>query len=72
MPRDDFGVAIHHDEHFATFALVPDNDILLRRVANLDQPAQAYDSSDLTDFNAERDYSPHGSGFFEFAGWLSG
>lgn len=70
VPRDDFGVAIHHDDHFATFALIPDNDILLRRVANLDQPAQAYDSSDLTDFNADRDYSPHGSGFFEFAGLL--
>ncbi len=67
---ESFGLAIHHNNGIATVAVVPDNDLLLRRVANLDQPAQAYDPSDLADFNQGRDYTPNGSGFLEFAGLL--
>ncbi len=67
---DEFGVAIHYDQSFATLALVPDDDLLLRRVANLDQPARAYDPASLEAFNQQRGYSGNGSLFVELAGLI--
>ena len=66
IEMDDLGVAIHHDQRVLTVALVPENDLLLRRVANLDQPATAYDPQALEAFNEPRGFSPHGSGFVDF------
>jgi len=66
VAMDDFGLALSYDDQFATAAIVPDNAALLRRVANLDQPATAYDPSDLEGFASERGYTPYGSGFVEF------
>jgi len=63
---DAFGVALHHDQDYATAALVPDNLALLRRVANLDQPASAFDPDDLAEFGRERGHTAYGSGFVEF------
>jgi hypothetical protein len=65
IEHGDFGVAVHHDERFATAALVPDDDALLRRVANLDQPAEAFDGDQLADFNQAQGFVPHGSGFVD-------
>ncbi|NBB92542.1 MAG: hypothetical protein GVY32_05150 [Gammaproteobacteria bacterium] len=64
--EEGFGVAIAYDEQFATVALIPDNAALLRRVANLDQPARAYDASELADFSNSRGFTPYGAGFIEF------
>lgn len=63
---DNFGLAVHHDEHFITLALVPDDDALLRRVANLEQPGRAFPTSTLADFNRERGFKPQGSGYLDF------
>ena len=66
MEEPGLGLALSYDEHFATLALVPDNDSLLRRVANLDQPTAAYAIADLHSFADERGYMPYGSGFVDF------
>ncbi|WP_376691395.1 hypothetical protein [Wenzhouxiangella sp. EGI_FJ10409] len=63
---EDVGLALSYDDHFATVAIVPENDALLRRVANLDQPATAYDSDDLERFASDRGYTPYASGYMEF------
>lgn len=62
-----FGLAMHHDDEFLTAAIVPDDMSLLRRIAGLDRPAHSYSTSQLRDFNRERDYTGQGSGFFDFA-----
>lgn len=64
---EELGLALSYDEQFATLAIVPDNGALLRRVANLDQPAKAYAPADLASFSDERGYTPYGSGFVDFA-----
>lgn len=63
----EFGLALHHDDQFLSVALVPDDMSFLRRVADLDRPAQAYDPDDLARFNRERDYLPQTSGFVEYS-----
>jgi hypothetical protein len=62
----DAGLAIHYDDHFATLALVPDDDALLRRVANLDQADNAMDANSLARFNRARGFTPYGSGYLDF------
>ena len=64
----NFGIALHHDSEFVTVALVPDNMALLRRVVNLDQPAQAYDPAGLRSFNSDNGFTAYGSGFVDFQG----
>lgn len=66
IEMDELGLAISYDEQFATVAIVPDNAALLRRVANLDQPASAYEPGGLADFANQRGYTPYGLGFVEF------
>lgn len=61
------GLAIHHDDHFVTAAIIPDEPSLLRRVANLDQPAEPFRQQTLSEFNRERGYAPQGSGFLDFS-----
>ncbi|NBD95256.1 MAG: hypothetical protein GVY11_02115 [Gammaproteobacteria bacterium] len=63
---EDLGLALSYDDRFATVAIVPDNAALLRRVANLDEPATAYDPADLERFGDERGYTAYGSGFMDF------
>ncbi len=63
---DEVGLAIHHDQHFATMALVPDDEAILRRVANLDQADAAMDASTLAGFNRSRGFTPYGSGYVDF------
>jgi len=63
---EDVGLALSYDDHFATVAIVPDNAALLRRVANLDQPATALDAKDLERFANDRGYTPYASGYMEF------
>jgi len=65
IEMDTVGLAMHHDQTVLTAALIPDNDLLLRRVANLDQPAEAYDPDDLQAFNQPRGFTPHGSGYID-------
>jgi oligoribonuclease (3'-5' exoribonuclease) len=62
---DGLGLAIHHDQHVLTVAMIPDNDLLLRRVANLVQPATAYDPASLQAFNEANGFTPHGSGYID-------
>ncbi len=62
----DFGLALHHDGQVATLGMVADDDRLLRRIANLDQPAEHFQARDLQAFNQARGLTPYGSGFFEF------
>lgn len=63
---EDAGLAISWDAQFVTAAIVPDDMALLRRVANLDEPATAFDPQELEDFASDRAYTPYGSGFIEF------
>jgi len=63
----DFGLAMHHDGEVATVGLVADDDRLLRRIVNLDQPAEHFQPRDLQAFNQARGLTPYGSGTFEFA-----
>ena len=63
VAEDEMGIAIHHDERFATLAVVPDDLSLLRRVAGLDQANRPFDSGSLADFNRQLGYVAHGSGF---------
>jgi len=63
----EFGLALHHDDHWLSLALVPDDMSFLRRVADLDRPAQAYNPDDLASFNRERGYLAQGGGFVEFS-----
>lgn len=62
----NFGLAIHHDDHFVTIGLVPDDNSLLRRLANLDQPTDALNPRQLEAFNRERGFTPYGSGYVDF------
>ncbi len=66
VDHGDFGLAIHHDDRFLTVAVVPDDHALLRRVANLDQPAASYNPRDLQSFNQSRGFEPFGSGYVDF------
>ncbi len=63
----EFGLALHYDDQFLSAALVPDDMSFLRRVADLDRPAQAYNPDHLAQFNRERDYMPQTSGYLEFS-----
>jgi len=65
VEMDGMGLALHHDQSVLTAALIPDNDLLMRRVANLDQPAEAYDPESLQAFNQPRGFTPHGSGYID-------
>jgi hypothetical protein len=71
MDLGSFGLAMHHDDHFLTIALVPDDNTLLRRIANLDQPTRSYDPRTLEAFNRSRGFTPYGSGFVELGALLS-
>ncbi|TVQ28098.1 MAG: hypothetical protein EA370_17025 [Wenzhouxiangella sp.] len=62
-----FGVAVHHDGEVLTVGLIPDDDRLLRRIVNLDQPADAFPARDLQAFNQANGFTPFGSGYFDFA-----
>ncbi len=66
-----FGIALHNDGEIATLGLVADDDLLLRRIANLDQPASAFQPRDLQSFNQARGLTAYGSGFFEFQRFFS-
>lgn len=66
IEMEDLGLAIHHDQSILTTALIPDNELLLRRVANLVQPTTAHDPDALDAFNQARGFSPHGSGYIDF------
>ncbi|HSH28132.1 MAG TPA: hypothetical protein VK972_10280, partial [Wenzhouxiangella sp.] len=66
MEEPSLGLALSYDEDFATVALVPDDNSLLRRVANLDQPTTSFNVTDLERFGDERGYTPYGSGFIDF------
>jgi hypothetical protein len=63
----EFGLALHHNDQFLSVALIPDDMSFLRRVADLDRPAQAYNPDDLARFNRERGYMPQTSGFVEYS-----
>jgi len=64
------GVALHHDAQFLTVALIPDDAVLLRRIANLDQPTQAFEAEQLASFNQDQGFVPHGSGFVDLQGLI--
>jgi len=66
MEELGLGLALSYDDRFATVAVVPDNATLLRRVANLDEPAASYDPAALQSFSEERGYTNYGSGFVDF------
>ncbi|MEE4330096.1 MAG: hypothetical protein V2J10_04460, partial [Wenzhouxiangella sp.] len=70
IENDGLGLALHHDERFATLALVPDDEAMLRRVVNLDAPSRAFDPAELARFNDAQGFVPHGSGFLDIAGLL--
>lgn len=59
------GLALSYDDHYLSLALIPANERLLRRVANVDQPAQSYTADTLRQFAAPRSYLDYGSGFME-------
>ncbi|MDP0947643.1 hypothetical protein, partial [Klebsiella pneumoniae] len=61
IEHGSFGLAIHHGDGFATVAVVPDDESMLRRVANLDAPSRAYDPADLASFDRDRAYTGNGS-----------
>lgn len=63
---ENFGLAVHHDSHFITLALVPDDPAMLRQVANLDQPGTSFRPATLSQFNEERGFTAQGSGYFDF------
>ncbi|AKS42823.1 hypothetical protein [Wenzhouxiangella marina] len=71
IEHEDLGLAIHHGDGFATVAVVPDDESMLRRVANLDRPSRAYDAADLVRFDRDRGYTGNGSLFVDLAGVLA-
>ncbi|MEN1728869.1 MAG: hypothetical protein AAGJ52_10570, partial [Pseudomonadota bacterium] len=71
MADQGFGVALHHDERFLTVAMVPDNEGILRRVANVEGPTQAFEASNLADFNGDRGYVGNGSGYMDIRAFFN-
>lgn len=67
MPIDKLGLLVHHDADYLTVALIPDRPALLRRAANLEPADHAFEPARLQAFNLERDFTPHGSMFVDFA-----
>jgi hypothetical protein len=65
------GLAIHHDDHFMTAALIPDRPELMRRAANLDQAENALTSSQVNAFNSERGFRNDSAGFIDFQRMLN-
>ena len=65
-PMDGAGLAIHHDDNYATLALVADDEAILRRVANVDQSDSPLSPGTLAGFNRTRGFMPHGSGYVDF------
>lgn len=68
---DGFGVAVHYDDRFATLALLPDDEALLRRAANLEAPEQSFDPARLASFNQAQGFVQHGSGFLDLQGLIN-
>ena len=68
IEEDGLGVALHHDDRFATLALLPDDEALLRRVANIEAPGQSFDPGQLASFNQAQGFVQHGSGFLDLQG----
>jgi hypothetical protein len=71
MAKDGFGAALHFDERFVTLAMVPDNEAILRRVANIDQPSVTFDPAQLVEFNQAHSYTANGSGFLDFQAFFN-
>jgi hypothetical protein len=71
IEQDGFGVALHHDDRFATLALLPDDEALLRRVANIEAPGQSFDPGQLASFNQAQGFVQHGSGFLDLQGFFN-
>ncbi len=65
--ENDFGLALHHDPAFLTLALVPGDEALLQRVANLTRPERSFDPATLERFNRERGFAPQAGGFLDIA-----
>ena len=70
IEEDGAGVALHYDERFATLALIPDDETLLRRVVNLDSPEQSFNPDQLASFNQAQGFVQHGSGFMDLRGFF--
>ncbi len=63
---DRFGLAIHHDAHFVSLGLIEEREDLLRRVANLERPANPLQRSELDAFSRSRGLSQHNFGYVDF------
>lgn len=63
---EGFGVAMQHDEDSVTVAVIPDDAVMLARVAGQYEPASAMSSDTLEAFNREIGFSNHGSGFLDW------
>lgn len=58
-----FGIAVHHDERFATVAVVPDLPGVLERVTGSAAPENPLDPAVLRELNSTHGFVPHGSGY---------
>ncbi len=63
---EELGLAIHHDANFMSLGLIADREELLRRVANLVQPAAPLAREEVDAFSADRGYSQDNFGFLDF------
>ena len=63
---DGFGVALHHDAHFLSAALVEDREDLLRRVANIDPAERPMQRSQVDSFASQRGLLLDSIGFVNF------
>lgn len=66
VQADGFGVALHHDAHFLTAAVVADREDLLRRVANIDQSPRPMQRSEVDRFARQRGLLLDSVGFIDF------
>lgn len=63
---EGFGIAMQHDQDSVTVAVIPDDAVMLTRVAGQYEPADAMSADTLQAFNREIGFSNHGSGFMDW------
>ena len=68
---EGFALALHHDQHFMTAALVADREDLLRRVANLDPAPNPIQRSEVDAFARQRGLRQDSFGFVDFGRLLA-
>lgn len=66
VEAEGLGVALHHDDHFLTAAVVADREDLLRRVAKLDQAPRPMQRSEVERFAAQRGLLLNNVGWVDF------